>query len=358
MGEPAIIVIGASSGGFAVLQRLAADLPAALPAALFVVWHMPPDGAGVLPHALAQAGALPAAHAVDGEPVAAGRVYVAPPDHHLLVERGHVRVTRGPKENRFRPAVDPLFRSAAYAYGPRVVGIVLSGLLDDGAAGLRTIKRRGGRTVVQDPLDAEAPAMPRNALLAAAPVDHVVPAAELAGLLVRLSQTPGDVATEGVMDDDEKTRIEIRIARAEHALEAGVMKLGEPSPFTCPECHGVLLAIADGELRRFRCHTGHAFSAASLLAAVATTCEEQLWSAQRSLEEYALLLNHLGDHSAEANAPTLAAVYYRHANGLQAQVALVRQALSQHDLLTAEQLERQARLRAADADDAGGPGPR
>lgn len=357
MDEPAIIVIGASSGGFAVLQRLVADLPADLPAALFVVWHMPPDGEGVLPHALAHAGALPVAHAVDREPVAAGQVYVAPPDHHLLVERGHVRVTRGPKENRFRPAIDPLFRSAAYAYGPRVVGVVLSGLLDDGAAGLRTIKRRGGTAVVQDPLDAEAPAMPRNALRAAAPVDHVVPAAALADLLVRLSQTPGDVTTEGVMDDDEQTQIEIRIARADHALEAGVMKLGDLSPFTCPECHGVLLAIADGDLRRYRCHTGHAFSAASLLAAVAATCEDQLWSAQRSLEEYALLLNHFGDHGAEANAPALAAVYYQHANSVQAQVAFVRQALNQHDLLTAEQLERQARLRAADADDAENPEP-
>jgi two-component system, chemotaxis family, protein-glutamate methylesterase/glutaminase len=151
MAPGAIIVIGASSGGFAVLQRLVADLPADLPAALFVVWHMPPDGQGVLPQALAHAGALAAAHAVDREPIAASRVSVAPPDHHLLIERGHVRITRRPKENRFRPAVDPLFRSAAYAYGLRVIDVVLSGALDDGSAGLRTVKRRGGTAVVQTP---------------------------------------------------------------------------------------------------------------------------------------------------------------------------------------------------------------
>jgi two-component system, chemotaxis family, protein-glutamate methylesterase/glutaminase len=137
--EPTIIVIGASAGGFAVLQHLARDLPSDMPAALFVVWHTPPDGHGVLPDVLTRAGPLPAVHARDGEEIAPSRIYVAPPDHHLLVEHGHVRVTKGPKEHRFRPAVDPLFRSAAYAYGSRVVGVVLSGLLDDGTAGLRTI---------------------------------------------------------------------------------------------------------------------------------------------------------------------------------------------------------------------------
>jgi two-component system chemotaxis response regulator CheB len=342
MSEPTIIVIGASSGGFAVLQRLVGGLPVDLPAALFVVWHMGPDGHGVLPDALNRAGVLPAAHALDGEAISPGQIYVAPPDHHLLVERGHVRLTRGPKEHRFRPAVDPLFRSAAYAYGARAIGVVLSGALDDGSAGLRTIKRRGGITVVQDPMDAEVPSMPRNAQRAAAPVDHVVPAAGLADLLVRLSQTPVNISPEGVMEDDEKTRIEIRIAEADNALEAGVMQLGKLTPYTCPDCHGVLLGIQDGPLRRFRCHTGHAFSADSLLAAVTSTSEDQLWSALRSLEENLLLLNHLGDHFAEANEPALAAVYYQHATNTQGQAQLVRQALDQHELLTIERLQRQA----------------
>lgn len=336
-----VIVVGASSGGFAVLQRLAADLPAELGAALFVVWHMPPDGHGVLPEVLGRAGPLPAAHAVDGEPIAPGRIYTAPPDHHLLVEPGRVRVTRGPQEHRFRPAVDPLFRSAAQAYGPRVIGVVLSGALDDGAAGLRAIKRRGGVAVVQDPEDAEVASMPRSAMRAAA-VDHVAPAADLAALLVRLSREPATAAPEGMMDNDARDGIEVRIAAGEHPLEAGVMQLGALTPFTCPECHGVLMALADGGLRRFRCHTGHAFSADSLLAAVTATAEEQLWSAVRSLEETLLLLNHMGDHFAEADQPALAAVYYQHARAADAQANQVRQALSRHELLSGERLREQA----------------
>jgi two-component system, chemotaxis family, protein-glutamate methylesterase/glutaminase len=341
MDVPTIVVIGASSGGFAVLQQLVRDLPADLPAALFVVWHVSPDSHGVLPAALNRAGALPVGHAVDGESIAPGRIFVAPPDRHLLVERGRVRVTRGPKEHRFRPAVDPLFRSAAFAYGPRVVGVVLSGALDDGSAGLRTIKRRGGIAIVQDPLDADVPSMPRNAMRACA-VDHVVPAAELADLLVRLSRAPSQTVPEGVVVEDEKTAIEIRIAAADSPFEAGVMKLGEPTPFTCPECHGVLLAMPDGPLRRFRCHTGHAFSADSLLAAITSTAEDQLWSALRSLDENVLLLTHLGDHFAEANQPAMAAVYYQHAAGARRQAQLVRHALGQHELLTAERLQHQA----------------
>lgn len=341
MADPAIIVIGASSGGFTVLQQIVGALPADLPAALFVVWHMAPDGYGVLPSVLNRAGALPVAHAIDGEPIVAGRIFVAPPDHHLLVERDQVRVTKGPKEHRFRPAVDPLFRSAAYAYGPRVIGVVLSGALDDGSAGLRVIQRHGGTTVVQDPLDAEASSMPHNAMRAAAPVDHVVPAVDLGGLLVRLSRAPVAMR-EDAMEKDATTRIEIRIAEADNALAAGVMTLGLPTPYTCPDCHGVLLAIPDGILRRFRCHTGHAYSADSLLAALTATAEDQLWSAQRSLEENMLLLTHMGDHFAAANEPALAAVYYQHAAGAQGQVHLIRQALGQHELLTTERLQHQA----------------
>lgn len=341
MEPEVIIVIGASAGGLPVLQRLIAELPPDLPAALCVVWHLPPDGIGLLPEVLNRARTLPAANAVDGEDMLRGHVYVAPPDRHLLVERGRMRVTRGPKENRFRPAVDPLFRSAAFAYGPRLIGVVLSGALDDGSAGLRTIKRRGGTVVVQDPLDAEVPGMPRSAIQATE-VDYVVPAAELAALLVRLSQEQATALTEEAMEGDEQTRIEIRIAAEDNALEAGVMQLGAPSPFTCPDCHGVLLALTDGEQHRYRCHTGHAFSADSLLAAVTSSSEEQLWSALRSLEESQLLLTHLGDHFAEANQPTLAAVYYQHASAATTQTQHVRQALGLHAPLSAERLRQQA----------------
>jgi two-component system chemotaxis response regulator CheB len=329
------------------LKRLVADLPPSLPAALFVVWHMPTDGYGVLPDVLNHTNTLPAAHAVDGQAIDMGHIYVAPPDHHLLVELGRVRVTKGPKEHRFRPAVDPLFRSAAFAYGPRVIGVVVSGALDDGTAGLRTIKQRGGTAIVQDPFDAEVPSMPRSALRAVA-VDYVVPVADMAPLLIRLSHELAVTSPEVPMDDDAQTRIEIRIAAEDNALEVGVMHLGTPTMYTCPDCHGVLLALKDSPLLRFRCHTGHAFSADSLLAAVAATTEDQPWSTVRSLEESMLLLTHLGDHFAEANHTTLAALYYQHANATNAQAQFVRQALAQHEQLSQARLQQQLDALRAD----------
>jgi two-component system, chemotaxis family, protein-glutamate methylesterase/glutaminase len=157
MNRRDIIVIGTSAGGFDALKKLVKGFPQDLPASIFIVWHMSADVTGILPEVLNRAGALPAKNAEDGEPIEAGKIYVAPPDRHLLIEDSRVRITRGPKENRFRPAVDPLFRSAAYAYGARVVGVILSGALDDGTSGLWTIKHHGGVAVVQDPLDAELP---------------------------------------------------------------------------------------------------------------------------------------------------------------------------------------------------------
>jgi len=187
-------------------------------------------------------------------------------------------VTRGPKENRFRPALDPLFRSAAYNYGPRSIGVVLSGALDDGTSGLWTIKHRGGLAVVQDPNDADISSMPENAIREV-DVDHIVPVADMPELLVRLSSQEVPERAEGAMQDsseDKRTRLEIRIAAEDNALEAGVMEWGELSPFTCPDCSGVLSKIKDGNRPRFRCHTGHAFSSDSLLAALTETIEESL----------------------------------------------------------------------------------
>ncbi|HTD92609.1 MAG TPA: chemotaxis protein CheB, partial [Chitinophagaceae bacterium] len=159
-----LIVIGASAGGFEALKTLVQNLPADFPAPIFVVWHMSPDVPGILPQVLNKQNSIYAASAYDMEPIQKNRIYVAPPDRHLLIDRGFVRVTNGPKENRFRPAVDPLFRSAAYVYGPRVIGIILSGALDDGTSGLWNVKRSGGTTIVQDPLDAEVASMPANAM--------------------------------------------------------------------------------------------------------------------------------------------------------------------------------------------------
>ncbi len=240
-----IIVIGASAGGFEALKKLVGSLPKDLQASLFIVWHMSADIRGVLPQVLNRFETLHAAHAYDGEIIAPNRIYIAPPDRHLLIEKGRVRVTRGPKENRFHPAVDPLFRSAAYAYNNRVIGVILSDALDDGTAGLWTVKHRGGMAIVQDPRDAEVPSMPENAMREVA-IDYSVRVSEMADLLVRLSNEQVAEISEASMEENaenKKTEIEIRIAAEDSAFESGVMKLGELTPYTCPDCHGVLTIL-------------------------------------------------------------------------------------------------------------------
>lgn len=335
-----IIVIGASAGGFDALKKLVGKLPADLPASILVVWHIAPDVVGVLPQVLNSAGKLKAAHATDGEAVESSRIYVAPPDHHLLVERDRVRVTKGPKENRFRPAVDPLFRSAAYAYGRRVIGVILSGALDDGTSGLWMIKYRGGLAVVQEPSDAEVPSMPQNALREVA-VDYKVPVAEMANLLVRLTGEEIEISEE-IMEEDKLTETEIKIALEDSAFERNIMEFGELTPFTCPDCHGVLVKLTDGERARFRCHTGHAFSADSLLATVTGDIEDSLYNAIRGIEESVMLLNHIGNHLANNNRINLSALYFKKAYEAEQRIKSIRQSVLNHELLSEDSLREQA----------------
>jgi two-component system chemotaxis response regulator CheB len=218
---------------------------------------------------------------------------VAPPDHHLLIEPGVVRATRGPKENRFRPAIDPLFRSAAQTYGPRVIGVILTGYLDDGTAGLWTIKKLGGTAVVQDPNDAVIPFMPQNAL-AHVDVDYCLPLDEIAPLLVRLTTAATD--EKGVYPVPKEVQIEIDIAKEQKALDAGVLELGEPSNYACPECHGVLLQLKEGTRSRFRCHTGHAYSIESLMADITAKMDDAVWNSIRAFDEGELFMRHMAEH--------------------------------------------------------------
>jgi len=232
--------------------------------------------------------------AVDNEPIRAGRVYVGRPDRHLLLEAGRVRLTRGPREHGNRPALDPLFRSAARAYGSRVIGIVLSGTLDDGTAGLRAIKAAGGLAVVQDPQGAAYPGMPRSAL-DHAEVDHVAPAEELGALVCRLAAQPAPPASVSIpsadeMDPDDPEPAVVGTA----ALRRGPLP-DRPSMLTCPECGGLLFEAEDGDLLHFRCHVGHAFSEETLLAAQSDALEGALWSAVRALEEKAELARRLAE---------------------------------------------------------------
>jgi two-component system chemotaxis response regulator CheB len=290
-----IIVIGTSAGGIEALRALASAFPKDFSASIFAVLHTSPNSPGVLSSILDRAGPLPAICVSRTEVIRPGRIYVPAPDHHLLVQPGMARATRGPKENRFRPAVDPLFRSAAQSYGPRVVGVILTGGLDDGTAGLAAVKKLGGTAIVQDPTDAMFPSMPLNALKHVR-ADHCVPLADIPALLMKL--TTERVQQKGALPVPEQIRIEVDIAKEDNALEAGIMKLGEPSIYACPECHGVLLKIKaeDKAQPRFRCHTGHAYSIESLLSEMQDKTEESLWSAVRAIEEHALLLRHLAEH--------------------------------------------------------------
>ncbi len=291
MGQAlAIVVIGASAGGVGAVRSLAAALPADLPAAVFVVLHI---GAhrSELPWLLNRAGPLPACHPGDGDPIRPGHIYVAPPDHHMLVEPGRVRLSRGPRENWARPAVDPLFRSAALAYGPDVTGVILTGGLNDGTAGLLEVGQRGGTTIVQDPDDAADPAMPRSALRHVA-VDHCLPLREIPALLAALvgkgrsgpfiggAQAAAPGARSGV------TMTEYR--------------LDDPVAVTCPDCGGALSRDELGTLTRFSCHIGHVYTAEVMVAAQFAALEWSLAAAMRALKERGELCRQMADKAGRA----------------------------------------------------------
>ena len=280
-----VVVIGASAGGVEALARLIASLPADFPAAVLVVLHVLPGGRSVLGEILARAGRLPAATAVDGTRIELGRIYVARPDHHLLLEGDTLRLGRGPRENGHRPAIDLLFRSAAEARGPRLLGVVLTGLLDDGAAGLRVIKERGGAAVVQSPDDALYPAMPRSAI-AATDVDAVVPVDQMAEAIGRLlvgADTEFDAEGEPDILGGATT-----LAAEVHGTLTGL---------TCPECGGALRETRDGTLQRFNCSVGHSYSVESMLSEQGRALESTLSGALRALEERAALLRRLARRS-------------------------------------------------------------
>lgn len=275
------MVIGASAGGVGALLELVSRLPADLPAAVFVTIHQSASHASRLPDLLSARGPLRATHPVDGEQPRVGRIYVAPPDNHLLVRAGFVSVVRGPKENGHRPSVDLLFRSASMAYGSRVIGVILTGYLDCGTAGLLSIKGRGGTAVVQDPNEAEAPDMPRSAIAHVA-VDHVLPLARIPELLDRLTREPPDPQPRRVSGE---------------TLEMEGDQPGMPAPLVCPTCQGVLTESQLNGFQEFRCHVGHAFSLSSMVAEQAESVERALWAAVRALEEAAGLTRRLAERA-------------------------------------------------------------
>jgi two-component system, chemotaxis family, protein-glutamate methylesterase/glutaminase len=283
-----IVVVGGSAGSLEALLRLLGGLPLDLAATLFVVVHSAANAHSALGDILDRAGPLRADFARDGSAFAPGRVYVAPPDLHLLLEDGRMLLRRGARENLCRPAIDPLFRSAAIEYGARVIGVLLSGMLYDGAAGLRAIKRCGGIAVVQEPSDALYPDMPRHALQRTE-VDYCRSATELASLLVALVGEPADPSPEV----PEEIRLDARMAAQDGSGRQRDQRLERPLALGCPECGGALREITDGELLRYRCHVGHAFDGQLLLGAQTEIVERALWTALRALEERAALLRRL-----------------------------------------------------------------
>ncbi len=294
-----VVVVGTSAGGMEALKELVPQLPKTFPAPIFIVQHMAADGdASVLAACLDRVGTLPCTVAVNGERFVAGHIYVAPADHHLLLKATTVIVTKGARENRYRPAIDPLFRSAALTHGPRVISVILSGQLDDGTEGSSAVKRCGGTTVVQDPADAAYSAMPRSA--AGVVVDFCVPLQGMAVLLDRLSRTAPRKAKRIPDDIQVEARIAERVLSDVHAVES----LGSLVPHNCTACGGVLWEIEGSHTLRYRCHTGHAFTANSLLADQSSKIEETLWITLRMLEERRNLLRSMRERGQGTKSAT------------------------------------------------------
>jgi two-component system chemotaxis response regulator CheB len=287
-----VIVIGASSGGVEVLTQLARGLPKGLPAAICVVCHFPPNTRSILPDLISRSGPLLAVHARSGDPVYPGQIYVAPPDRHLLLQEGTIRLTHGPRENGHRPAIDPLFRSAARAYGPRVIGVVLSGALYDGVAGLLAIRAARGIAVIQDPQDALVAALPLHATEVAG-ADHIVPAAGLAPLLADLVRRPAPQKGDAPMTDPIDQMPEVQIKDQEAQVNGN--RRGALSVFTCPECGGSLWQVDEKNVVRFRCHVGHAYHGEALLAEQTEILEAALWTAVRTFKDKTVLARQLAN---------------------------------------------------------------
>jgi two-component system, chemotaxis family, protein-glutamate methylesterase/glutaminase len=294
-----VIVIGGSAGALEALRVLVAALPSDLPATLFVVVHM--GETSYLPAILAKHSVLPVVAAESGISFQHGKIYVGVPGVHLLLHDDHILLRRGPRENFARPAIDPLFRSAAASLGSRVIGVVLSGSLSDGTAGLRAIKRCGGLAMVQSPEDALVPHMPQSALRHV-DIDYVGPVADVAASFARLAREPAGRSPEVPVD----VRLEAAIAAQELADMRVDDALGKISPFTCPECHGALWEIEDGTMLRFRCHVGHAFTADAVLSAQGDEIDRMLGSLQRSHQERAALARRMADLEREEDRHNLA----------------------------------------------------
>lgn len=323
-----VVVVGASAGGVEPLKLVIGELPADLPAAVAVVLHIPRSGSR-LPDILNRNAELPAAHAVGGEPFRPGRIYVAPPDHHLLVRNGHSVVVRGPREHNVRPAIDPLFRSAAAEYGPRVVAVVLSGSGGDGTAGAAAVSARGGCVIVQDPQEALVPGMPEAAIVRDHP-DRVMPMDRIAAAVV---EAVAGLPSEAAVSENASDEMSLETSFAE--LDRETLELSEPpgtpSAFSCPACGGVLWEVDDG-MHRFRCRVGHAYTDESVVVEDGEEVDKALWSAFRALHERADLASRTARRSRDSGRDNLAGRLELQAREALDQAELIRTILLERDV--------------------------
>ena len=330
-----IVVVGASAGGVTALKELVKDLPKDFKGSIFIVLHVPSYSETRLPWILSKAGDIEAVLPNDGDEIEPGKIYVAPNDHHMLLQEGRVVVKRGPKENRFRPSIDALFRSAAYVYGARVVGVILSGYLDDGASGLWTIKQQGGVAIIQTPDDAEQPQLPKNVLQYVHP-DYTVAASDMGPLLAGLVKEPAPNKNKLSEEELKRLELEVVIATKDNAFEMGVMQMGELTPFTCPECAGTLVRLVEADMIRFRCHTGHAYTASSLAAEVTESVETKLWQSMRALEEVNMLMNNIADHYEYLKKKDDAKLFREKAKNAADRAMTIHDTVLQHDQFSAD----------------------
>ncbi len=313
-------MIGASSGGVSALLDLAASIPSNLNAIVGVVLHVGSQYS-ILPELLSRRGPLPAVHPADGDALVPGKIFVAPPDHHMLFTPSAVRLSRGPRENHARPALDPLFRSVALEWRERAIGVVLTGDLDDGTAGLAAIKRCGGTAIVQDPASAFQPSMPSSALANVA-VDHCLPLQEIGPTLARLVMEAQPVRPVQPVEPALDLAREQAIFEGKQPME-NLAALGTPSALTCPDCGGGLWELKNSKPLRYRCHTGHGYSARTLENAQTGVTEYALWSGVRALQERELLLRRLATVADATGDPAQAEAGRRQADRVKAQVELL-----------------------------------
>jgi two-component system chemotaxis response regulator CheB len=310
-----LIVVGASAGGIAALLRLFGGMPSDWPTAIAAVLHLPARSRSNLPSIIARKTKLPASFASDGDRVRPAHIVVAPPDRHLLVKDGTFRLSSGPKQSYHRPSIDALFRTAARSYGERVIGIVLSGHLDDGTEGLAEIRRAGGVAIVQEPSDAEFASMPTSALEVAG-ADHTVPVAEMGALLEKIVR--GELREGGGRSG---------MATRAHRQSPPETSAAVPSAFGCPDCGGVLWEVKGADLSGYECRVGHAFAPGELLDRHDETFEDALWAAVRALEEQSDLATRLATRARAAGHDLSAERYDQRASEARDRATLVRSTL-------------------------------